>query len=177
MQRLVIAMVSLMLALPACGDDDDDSALEAGTFQLSVASVNDQCLAGGLDLLFMPTGTAAPYDLANPTAFPAFEDLPTTMTVNLDDPFPDVIVNLVADGDDAMTINDSTMLNVVVDSVNYGDCNADLAITGSVAIVDSDSLTMTLSINATDPQSSGSTCPTFTGPPCTIGLTMTGERL
>lgn len=174
MQRLVITMVTLMLALPACGDDDD-SALTAGAFQLTVASVNDQCLAGGLDLLFMPGGGSS-YDLANPTAFPAFEDLPTTMTVNLNDPFPDVDVNLVANGDDAMTINKSDMLNVEVDSANYDDCNADLAITGSIAIVDNDNLTLTLDIEATDPQSTGGTCPAFSTPPCDIGLTMTGVR-
>lgn len=180
---LAVAAVALL----ACGDDGtstgSDAAsgggadLAAGTFQLTTHAVDDACLDGGLDLLFMPQGENAPYDLQFPTEIPAYAALPQTFTIQLQDPFDNMEITLEQDGADRMVVNAGQQTNVVVDADNYGDCNVDMTIDVSMIIIDQDNLDVNASLSITGAESTGDTCPNFNSDPCLVRLTMKGRRV
>lgn len=157
-------------------DTGGGTTFTAGTFQLTTHAIVDGCLDGGLDLLFMPNGTAAPYDLAHPTDFYAYGDLPKTYDIQLQDPFRAMTVTVEQDGANRMKIENSTQTDVVVDAANYGDCSADMTVNAGIVIVDNDNLNVTATLSITGWASSGDTCPVFSSDPCTVTLTMTGAR-
>lgn len=148
----------------------------AGTFQLTTFGVDDNCLDGGLAILFQPDGAGTPYDLQYPTEFPAYDALPQTFTMQLQDPFTDMQVTLVAGGESLMTVTDSLQSDLVVDADNYGDCNVDMLIDAEIVIVDADNIDVTATIEVSNWTSTGDTCPNVTSDPCTLVLDMKGVR-
>ena len=199
---LSLALVGLLVFVAAgCGSDGGGDGADTGTtppadtaaatdtggggtttfaegiFQLTTYAIDDGCLDGGLDLLFMPTGTGTPYDLAHTTQFFAYSALPKTYEIQLQDPFSAMNVTVQQDGTARMKIENSEQVDVVVDDANYGDCNADMTVNAAIVIVDADNLDVTATLSITDWTSTGDTCPVVAGgDPCMVTLTMKGVR-
>ena len=191
-RELAVCAVVLTLAGAGCGDSDDggggegegEAEFEAGTFQLTTHAVEDGCMDGGLQILFMPGGTDQPYDLANPTEFPAYASLPQSYTVQLQEPFSELAVTLNAAGPKRMVVSDAPQPGVLVDADNYGDCTSDMLIDVDITIVDADNLNATASIevynvaSAADQLCPASLLDNGSGDKrCSVTLTMTGRRL
>ena len=71
-----------------CGTDSDDTIdFPTGEFVIKTVVVDDQCLDGGLNLLFMPNGTETPWEWPYPIAFHSEDALPKTYTLQLREPF------------------------------------------------------------------------------------------
>jgi len=181
----------LVLGAAGCSDSDDgggegegEAEFTAGTFQLTTHAVDDGCMDGGLQILFMPGGTDQPYDLANATEFPAYAELPQQYTVALQEPFSELDVTLTAAGDKHMVVTDAPQTGVLVDADNYGDCTSDMLIDVDITIVDSDNLNATATIEVFNVASAADQlCPATLlaagsgDKRCTVTLTMTGLRL
>ena len=148
----------------------------AGVFQLTTYGIQDNCLDGGLEILFMPQGSQTPYDLANTTEFFAYADLPKSYNISLQAPFTDMPVTVEQDGLNKMKVENSLQTDVELDNATYGDCNADMAIDADIVIVDADNLTLSVELEVSDWQSSGQTCPTPKTDPCKVTLDMRGVR-
>jgi hypothetical protein len=193
MKRLIkLAIIGVAaIAIAACSSDDDDGGTTGGTtagtttggdpaftgglFQLTTHAVDDTCLDGALDLLFMPNGADAPYDLLAKTELPASDALPASYPIELQAPFSKMDVTVVADGEN-MKIVDAAQAAVKVDEAAYGDCESDMTISANITVVDDD----TVDVNATVTigsftSAADSQCPQATTP-CTVTLTMKGAR-
>ncbi len=155
----------------------DPTTFASGEFQLSVVSVDDTCLDGSLDLVFMPTGKAAPYPLKNRTLIPALSELPKTYAMKLAAPFSDMTITMVSvQGKPAhMAVQDAVQKNVALGLPGSKDCVGDLRISAEVAITSKDAVTLSVTATLDALRSATDTCP-VAKLPCAVKLTMTGAR-
>lgn len=168
-----------------CGCGRSSNTLAAGKFQLTTTEVNDKCLDGGLDMLFMPDGKEHPYDFKDTdgspihTEIPAESSLPQTYEIELPQPFENMTIKLESSGTGKMKIRDSKRNAVVIDKKNYGDCAADVALDADIIILDNDDLDIAASIRVTNWKSAtDNKCPIVTGSdPCTVSLSLKGTRV
>ena len=149
----------------------------AGVFQLTTLGIQDGCLDGGPELLFMPLGAHEPYDLAHTTEFYAHADLPKTYTIMLQAPFSAMQVTVERDGPSKMKVEDAVQTDVIVDVQQYADCNADAILDADILIVDRDRLSLTVGLRISGWRSTGDTCPNVAADPCRVVLDMSGVRL
>lgn len=172
--------VFLFLSFVACGDKENDSGtdanseagFEAGTFQFTNQEVSDQCLDGGFNVLFLPDGT--PNDWQNTIELPAEADLPSTYSIQLQEPFSAMEVTVSSGGDGILAIEEATQEGVLFNEDSYADCVVDLSIEASITIVDSNNVNGVATFSVVN--SAGDTCPEFQAAPCNILLDFTGVR-
>ena len=156
----------------ACSPSGGSDAFESGDFQLTTQDVNDGCLDGGMEVLFMPEGT--PSDFASTIFIPAEDELPLTYTVDIQDPFNDMEVTVTGDAD-TRTVTGAENNGVEFDADTYPGCLIDNSIDVDLTIDSADEMhgTATLHANSFDE----GTCPTVDEDPCDIVLTLTANRV
>ena len=174
-----------LLALTACSSKTSDSGtafnFDGGNFQFTNTSVSDSCLDGAMTLLFLPEGDGTTNDWQDPTELPAWDALPATYTIKLQDPFSDNMEVTVTEGtsEGLLRIEGSEQPDVYFDEENYSDCTIDMLINADVVIDDNSSVHGTADITVSD--ISGDTCPTFDvsadAGTCAITLDFTGALL
>ena len=164
-------------SLIACGDKDTEetgaeAGFEAGTFLFTNQAVDDQCLDGGFNVLFIPDGTAN--DWQNPVELPAESDLPYTYTIPLQEPFSSLEATVTSGGDGILIIEEATQEDVLFDENTYADCVIDLSIQANITIIDNDNVNGVATLPVVSFE--GETCPLFNDSPCDIVLDFTGAR-
>ncbi len=200
--RLVVAAAVVIIGVASCSSSSEPAAEDAagraaadgaatatdntsgatgatfpgGTFQLTVHQVGDGCLDGAAGILFMPTGTDKPYDLQYPTEIPAYESLPSTFTIKLEEPFSEMSVTLEKDGPNKMKARGSIQTDLIIDETIYGDCHVDMKMDVDLTVVDSDNLDLKVAVEVSDWSSKTDSCPKIAADPCTVDLTMKGRR-
>ena len=188
-QTTYLFLMSALLVIGACSNDDGDSsgtadttspptAFTGGIFTLETFEVSDSCLDGGLDLVFMPEGTDAPYQLAEDNELPAESALPSNQTIKLQAPFDAMAVEITGAGTGAMKIVDAQQNAVVVDEKQWGQCQADMVIDADITIVDNDNVNIAAEVKVTtwnDGPTADDACPTTNA--CTVTLSMRGRRV
>ena len=112
-------------ALVACNPSGSAEDFTSGDFQLTTQDVDDGCLDGGMEALFMPEGT--PNDFANAIYLPAEDELPATYDVDIQDPFNDMEVTVTGD-DDTRTVTGAENNGVEFDADAYPGCLIDNSI-------------------------------------------------
>lgn len=170
----------LMAALVGCGDKDDsgssDAAFEAGSFQFTSTAVDDYCLQGGFSALLLPEGDGSENDWAYPIELPAWDALPATYTIQIQDPFSSMEITVTEGGTDQFAMDGAEQTGVVFNEDSYPDCLVDMDISATINIESSDSVEGNATLSITG--SSGDTCPVFKkGPPCNVELDFYGTRL
>lgn len=171
----------LLFSFVACGDkesdtgsdtDTTDAGFEGGTFQFTNQAVDDQCLDGGFNVLFLPDGS--PNDWQNTIELPSEADLPSTYTIQLQAPFSSMEVTVSSGGDGVLVIEEATQEGVLFDEDSYADCIVDLSIQADINITDADNVSGVANLAVVS--YSGDTCPEFQASPCDIILDFTGAR-
>ena len=174
-----------LLLTSACSSDVNtngdvqESVFSGGLFELETYEVNDSCLDGGLDLVFMPNGTNAPYVLAENNELPALDELPSNQTIKLQAPFDSMIVDITAGENGSMQIRDAAQLGVVVDESQWGQCTADMNINADITVVDDDNVIISATVQV-EKWTDGSAAPDDECPAsdsCTVTLGMRGRRV
>jgi len=184
-------LLLLSLVLPACSGDDGgstdgtsdgadgnevkDFVFVAGEMQLFVHSVEDDCLDGSLQLVFMPNGTNEPYALQNKTYIPGEAELPADLVIKLNDPFSNMPVTYQSAGAYTYEIRDAFQSQVEL-NLPSGQCAADMNITADVTIDAPDAISLTASVSLTAFSSADDLCPEFDADICSVTLDMTGTR-
>lgn len=195
-QRPIVILLALAVLLPACSNsgtaagsdgagamDMDMDTVEpptdfaGGEFQLAVRNVDDACLDGGLDLLFMPEGTATPYDLQNPTYIAGWSELPKTYTMKLQAPFSDMEITMVSDGGTGMKIVDAMQQGVVLAVPGSDDCSAEIRFDAELRVLTASSIEVDTRATLSGLTSPTDSCPVLESDPCTVALDMIGTRL
>jgi len=176
----------LVALLVGCaGEEDSNSAgntgaaflaseFTGGVFQLSVLSVDDSCLDGSLQLLFMPDGNLQPYQLANPTEFPAASELPSPFVVRLEAPFSTLPMELTGVDGNRLFVAEAQQNDVMLGVAGTGECTADMTFFVSLTVSSDDELALATSVileGFDHPD-----CPAVQSTPCEVVLDMRGAR-
>lgn len=162
---------ALVIGCPAA-DDDDDGEFTAGSFAFLTVGVSDACVDGALEVVYMPEGAATPSAWGYPIELPAFEDMPATVDIQLQDPFNDMTVEITSPGDDQFAINGEENLGVDLDPDTYDDCVVDYNIDALLTLSDNDNLTGTVSLHISN--WAGDDCPASTD--CDVTLDVEAAR-
>ena len=157
----------------AAGGDFDFTQFEAGTFQFTTTAVDDDCYDQAFSVIFMPEGTAN--DWATTTELPAWGDLPSSYSIELQAPFSAMDVTVSAGGDGEMVLDGAEQIDVELDPDNYPGCLVDMDISASFDVVGASSIQGNAVLNTAGFDESG--CPVVGGDPCAITLDLTAARL
>ena len=164
------------------GDDDDitqgnPADYVGGEFQFATNAVDDGCLDGALEVLFMPDGPASPDDWQYPTHLPSFDEMPTTYAIDLREPFVGIVITMEDAGNHKMMIEDAVMQEVLLGEDRYGDCVVTMTCDADLQVWSPGYVAGTTSIAISDPRGADARCPVFDQLPCTMTLTLAAELI
>ena len=175
-----IVVALLLLLLSGCDSDDEvsqdrDFAFPTGEFQVETHAVDDRCLDGGLNLLFMPNGDAQPWAWPFPVTLYNPEDLDQTYSLSLRDPFGEmeVTASLETPVDQRLQIHPNP--SVKLGEERFGDCAVELGGYGLVTMVDSDEVEGVIFIEMSDPHGD-ERCPADMPDHCNVNVGFVGTR-
>ncbi len=169
-------MILMLLACSGSGPAEDPAFL-GGDYELATISMEDGCLDGALEALFMPQGRDTPQVFEYPIYVPGQNELPMTYEISLREPF--VGVEITVDAGESTTLEGSTGVidEVLLNEALYGDCVSSLQ--GEVQLVPEteESGTGTAQLTMADFRGSEERCPELDDDPCPVRLDLTLSRL
>jgi len=178
--------VLAVFLIAGCGGDDDEKAagdfapadFKGGNFQMTTTAVVDGCTDKALEAVFMPEGK--PNAWAVVTELPSHSALPKSYEVTAPDPYGKMMVNAVVDESIAGAIKfaDAKSDGTEVDAEAYPGCVADVTVSGSLTIVDADTVSGSITLNSANwrDEDGEDSCPVLTADPCDITLDLTATR-
>ncbi len=101
---LTLALAVVALVGPGCDGEAGDDTLGGGDYIFTTTVVDDRCLDGGLNLLFMPNGVDTPWDWPFEIGVQSQAALPATYDIMLRQPFGTMTVTIKDDDPDPATI-------------------------------------------------------------------------
>ncbi len=176
-QRLfVVALLTLaIITLAGCDDGDPDFPFDEGEFQIFTLLVDDQCLDGGLNPLFMPQGTEEPWAWPHLIRVYPPSALPQTYDLTLRPPFHEMSVTAerVSSTEQQLTVHPNP--SVLIGPEQFGDCAVELSGTVHVDLTGSDQIEGVASLNLSDP-GGDERCPADMPTSCAVLLSFEGTR-
>ena len=168
--------VGSVVGCPTAGDDDDDASgdFEAGLFLFSTVAVDDGCINGAAEALYMPDGPGVPVVWEEAIELPSFDELPKTYSIPLPDPFHDMQVTITSPGTDQLAFEGGDNLDVLLDEDVYGDCLVDNDIAALITVHDADNVVGSATLTTTNVR--GDNCPQFEADPCDVVLEIEAVR-
>ena len=171
-------MLMLFLACGAKSDTDDTNAFDwtGGDFQFQSVTVDDSCLGGALEALFMPEGPATPHDFEYLIYLPGYDDLPASYTVDLREPFVEMPVTVDSDDGKILKVRGSEMEAVELGASSYGDCVVTMTVDLNLVPTSANGAEGLAVITITNPRGEDGLCPVFEETPCPVDLTLSAVR-
>ncbi len=181
--RMIALATTLALATAGCkppgGDDDDGDPGDyaGGDFDFITVGVEDGCLDGALEALFMPDGPSIPNAWEYPVHLPAFDDMPETYSIDLREPFVGIVVTVEEAGESRMKVEDAIMESVLLGEDQYGDCVVTMTAAVDLEVRSSSRVEGTVAIAISNPRGDDGRCPVFDQSPCTMTLTVEADAI
>ena len=180
MKVLFHATLGAMLFTACSKDSAVDTAnfsisdFSGGTFQVTTIAVDDGCMDGAFDLIFMPEGSETPSDWSTTTEFPAFENLPSTYEIALQEPFSSMEVT-VSESATGLSVGDAAQTGVELDEDTWPGCMVDMSIEADLMVHSDDHMmgSATLTTSSFDEDN----CPAISSEPCEIVLDLSISRI
>lgn len=167
-----------VLALVACssGGSSDPTDFVGGSFIFTTTGVDDGCLDGAFDTILMPTGE--PTDWEYPVELPAWDYLPQTYTIQVQEPYGAVEVTVEEGASEGqMVVNGARAENVEFDAESYPGCFVNNEIDVVLELVSHEEVTGTATLH-TDSFDEAS-CPAISTAPetsCDVVLDLVGAH-
>ena len=170
-----------LFALSGCAKDSTDDSgsfsledFTGGTFQVTTQAVSDGCMDGAFDLIFMPEGAETASDWGTTTEFPAYDALPSTYEISLQEPFAAMEVT-VSESAMGLSVGEAAQTGVELDGDTWPGCLVDMSITADLMVHSDDHLmgSATLTTSSFDEEN----CPAVTTEPCEILLDLHANRV
>lgn len=176
-------MIALLL-LFACGGNDPDSdasafdpaAWEGGDFDVDVVTVDDDCLGGAFEALFMPDGPAETETLDYTLRLPGYADLPDAYAMDLRAPFLSMPVTAETNDGVAFQLRGDTVTDLPMGFASYGDCTITAVVNADFKPSDQSTAFGSATIDVSNPRGDDDRCPLFDADPCTVALDLTALR-
>ena len=167
------ALVLALFALAGCGEEAPEwESFAAGDFQLTTVSVEDSCMDGLFDLLFMPAGE--PDDWTMTTEFPSWESLPTSYDIELPAPYSTMAMSVEGAADGIMNFSGGQQTAVLLDESQWPGCTVDMEITATFTVNGADAVSGSISMDTAN--YTGDNCPSVQADPCSVTLGLEGAR-
>ena len=157
-------------------DEEASFTWTGGEFQFQTTEVVDQCLGGALEAMFMPAGPETPQDFEYLIYLPGYEEVPTSYSVDLREPFVEMPVEVDADEDRIFRIRGSVMESVELGAATYGDCVVTMTVDLNLRPLSPDEVKGKALITISDPRGDDGRCPIFDASPCPVNLSLTAIR-
>jgi len=158
------------------GEPPDISGWTGGTFDFQTVDIEDDCLGGAFEALFMPEGPDVPHAFEYQIYIPGFEDLPEVYTIDLRAPFVEMPVSVDSPDGRTYEIRGSVMSAVELGQVAYGDCVVTMTVDVDLTPVSADTAEGTARIEISDVRGDDGLCPVFERSPCTVELDLLASR-
>lgn len=179
-----LAFVCLLCAasLAGCGDHaaspapEPDMLFDSGEFDVTSTLVEDGCLDGGLNLLFMPNGQTEPWKWPYPIMVYGPGNLPQTYAIQLRDPFGPMTVTATPNGGAAESFAIDSNPSVLLDEANYGQCVVDMGGSVALSLIDEDHVEGVANLAMSDPRGDDR-CPVGMPVSCAVRLQFEGQRV
>jgi len=158
-----------------CSDEEGDGAFATGSFWVQTRSVDDRCLDGGLNLLFMPRGTAEPWPWPFPIEVHQPAELPRTYPIRLREPFGEMIATAAAVDDHSQRWTFDKNVGVLLGEEQFGQCVVDMVATADVTIRTNDLVDGQALLGMLEPRGD-ERCPADMPASCDVTLVFVAER-
>jgi len=176
--RRTLPYVALLTGTLSCTTTEgagDEGPFESGDFWVQTRSVDDRCLDGGLNLLFMPKGTAEPWPWPFPIAVHRPEELPLTYGIRLREPFGEMTATAAASGDNTQHWTFEKNVGVLLGPDQFGQCVVDMVAAADMSVRTNDLIDGHASLGMLDPRGD-ERCPVDLPASCEVTLVFVGER-
>jgi len=172
MQRFL----SLFLILGACGGSGGDpDSLVAGDYQFYTVAMEDHCLDGALETLFMPEGPGKEHAFEYEIYIPHYDELPTSFAIDLREPFVGMDVSLDSEDGVTLQLRGAVMESVILGTA-YGDCTVTMQVDADILPMSEGKLEGVAWIDISDARGSEELCPVFSSDPCEVVLNLRAEK-
>ena len=170
----------------ACGGEPTDDTMggeppvsqwTGGDFDFQTIDVDDQCLGGAFEALFMPEGPATPHTFEYPIFMPDYRDLPQTYTIDLRAPFIEMPVTVDATDGETYIIRGALMEAVELGTYAYGDCVATMSVDADLSPIDGNNASGWATISISNPRGNDGLCPVFQSDDCRVRIEINAVRL
>ena len=171
----IVRVGSFIIAAFVAGCAQVDTPVEhrAGDYQFYTLAVEDGCLDGAMEALFMPNGPEASHAFAYPVYVAGLEELPSTYPIDLREPFMGMTVTLTAGDDGTIKLRGSVMDDVSLGDI-YGDCVSTMTVDADFTPLTSTELEGRAWIDISNPRGAEGLCPVFDADPCEVQLSLHG---
>ena len=167
----------MMWLLLACAGSGDDVELSAGDYQFATVDMEDACLDGALEALFMPQGRTVAQEFEFPVYVPSLAELPTSYEISLREPFVGMPVTVTRSGETGLALT-GEMESVQLDESLYGDCVVTMTVEAELVPVTKKTGDMTALVDISNARSQADDrCPPLDADPCQVTLWIEGEAL
>ena len=167
----------LMITI-GCSEAEDsgpDFQWTGGDFDFLTTDVDDACLEGALEVLFMPEGPATPNAFEYPIYLPSYPELPMTYSVDLREPFVGMEITVREGVEGELTIRNSVMESVELGAATYGDCVVTMTVDADLVPTSASAIEGNATIEISEPRGSDERCPILDSDPCTVELVLTAQ--
>jgi len=163
------------LGLACGGSAGDPSSLVAGDYQFYTVAMEDGCLDGALETLFMPEGPENEHAFEYKIYLPHYDELPTSYAIDLRDPFVGMDVSLYSDDDVTLQLRGAVMESVLLGTA-YGDCTVDMQVDADLLPISKGRIEGVAWLNIQNPQGSEDLCPVFASDDCLVTLSLRAAK-
>lgn len=179
--KATIVCVLLLILSSGCDPQEDgtqqlDFDFATGEFQVQTHAVDDRCLDGGLNLLFMPEGDDQPWEWPYPVTLHDPGELEATYTMELREPFGEMEVTATESAPAEQHLDIHPNPEVKLGEERFGDCIVELAGHGEVTLIGPDEVEGIIYIELSDPRGDDR-CPADMADRCDVNVGFTGERM
>jgi hypothetical protein len=165
--------------LVSCGSDAVEGpsfSFPSGDFQISTRLVDDRCLDGGLNLLFMPRGSDQPWQWPYPVAIHAPSELPKTYDLTLREPFRRMTVTATQVDPQQQQFVAHSNPSVELGRERFGDCVVSLDGVVQVTLLESNRVEGIAALQMRNPRGD-ERCPAEMPASCEVILIFDGLRM
>lgn len=167
-------MLLVWVGLLGCGPSVP--AITGGDYQFATVAVEDACLDGALDALFMPGGSGVEQAFEFPIFVPSPDQTPMSYAIDLRAPFLGMPVE-VTTTEEGLAVRGGEMPAVLLGEAAYGDCVATMRADVDLWPAGAGMLGGEARLSVSSPRGDEGRCPVFAADPCQVTLQVRAELI
>lgn len=145
-----------------------------GEYQFYTLTVQDACLDGAMEIIFMPNGPASEHLFEYPVFVPHPKNTPDSYDIDLRAPFLGMPVT-VETTDFGLGVRGSVMESVLLNESQYGDCVTTMSVDVDLYAIEEGLMTGDARLDVSNARGDEGRCPSFDADPCQVSLELRAQ--